>query len=341
MKANTSSNTVHSDCSPFLNWEGGNYESSGERAVLFRSLVATVKFQPALDDSLEATAVELLESVSTNARSFADSFLDSYEQTSDESCDNFLQSILVLISSPNHVITATAMEMLERLIKWCSAKVGLSLVKADLIPQLIPTLNPLSLPFTDAVEIHINLILINRQSLWLATPNGLKQLGIEDEDRQQAVHETILKHVLIPSEKYICHLCVNRYSIVDGEQSERFLLLLARLLEISPFYQPTMDFVLHLPVVLTIPSCLTFFENENSIWAFLISMNNPQREWNEQSLKVQQMWKTVTRMLRMEGIEDVIEEKLRNDQNGDFGGEIVNESIDLNNQLGMNPPEEE
>ncbi|KAK2953073.1 hypothetical protein BLNAU_12062 [Blattamonas nauphoetae] len=230
------------------------------------------------------------------------------------------------------------MEILRNLIFFSSAQVRISLVKADLVPQLITTLNPLSLSFAEAVNVHACLLTILTKSVWLATPYGLQQLGIKDKKEQQAVHETILTQVLVPSEKYIRHLCMNRFSIIDGEQSYYFMSVLARHLEISPYYQPTMDFVLDMPVFLTIPSSLTFFENDTSIWNILFSMLEFQWEWNKHGRDVRQMGKTIHRLLRMEGTEDSIEEKLQNDQNEFDGRLMVANSIGWNNLQGMNLP---
>ncbi|KAK2960281.1 hypothetical protein BLNAU_4834 [Blattamonas nauphoetae] len=257
---------------------------------------------------------------------------------SDGSLTNFVQSIVVLLSTPNQMITTATMEILEALINLCSAKIRLAFFKADLITQLINSLNPQSLSLSDCEDIHINLMKIINCCIWLPTPYGLRTLEIEDGNEQQDVHEIVLTQVLMPSEKNICHLCVNRSSIINGKQSRFFLILLARLLKISPYYRPTLEFVLHMPVFLTIPSCLAFFENDYSIYWFLSYMVDAQREWNDTRGEVQQMWKTVDRMLRTEGIEDVIEEKLPNDQNGDFGQWIVDNSIIWNNLLGMNGP---
>ncbi|KAK2963654.1 hypothetical protein BLNAU_1219 [Blattamonas nauphoetae] len=205
---------------------------------------------------------------------------------------------------------------------WCSSRDQYALVQADLIPQLIITLSAQSLPVADAVDIHTSLLNIIVDSLWLSTPRSLAFLGNQDENGQQHVHETIMKQVVAPSEK-------------------SFLELIARILRISPYYQQTMDFILGLPVFLTIPCCLTFFEYDGSIWCFLHTMNHARWEWNKGRGEVQQMWKKVLRMLRMEGIEDVIEEKLEIDRNGTKGREIVIFSIDWNNLQGMNLSERE
>ncbi|KAK2948588.1 hypothetical protein BLNAU_16487 [Blattamonas nauphoetae] len=233
------------------------------------------------------------------------------------------------------------MEILISLYGWCSPKVRLTLVHADLVPQLIMTLNPLSLSFTEAADIHeylMNSIVLSFKQI---TPYGLAKLGIKDRNEQQAVHKTVFTQVLVPSEKYICHLCTNRNSIINGKQSESFLELLAQLLEQSLYYQPTLDFVLHLPVFLPIPSCLSFFENERSIRQFLRDLVVTLREWNEKGGEVRQIWKTVHRLLRMEDIEDVIDTKLGNDKNASYGRSLVANSISLNNLQGMNIPEQE
>ncbi|KAK2954367.1 hypothetical protein BLNAU_10699 [Blattamonas nauphoetae] len=295
-----------------------------------------MKFQPSLDIYLEAKAVKFLKSVDLNYQKKADAFLNSFGRATDESLTNFIQSIVVLVSSPSQVIATSAMEMLKYLIVYCSATIRLALVKADLMHQLILTLNPLSLSFAEAVDMHINVMKIVQSSLWLTTPYGLSRLKIKGDNAQQAVHETVLKQVLFPSEEYISHLCANRFLIIDGDLSKYFLDLLAQLIWTCPHYQPTMDFVIRMPVVLAIPSCLAFLEENRSFWSFLVFMVNFQWGWNCERGKVRQISKTVHRMLRMEGIADVIEEKLRNDKRGLYGGDIIANSIKWNNQQGMN-----
>ncbi|KAK2945981.1 hypothetical protein BLNAU_19125 [Blattamonas nauphoetae] len=121
-----------------------------------------------------------------------------------------------------------------------------------------------------------------KSTLSLTTPYGLNQLEIEDGNEQQTIHEMVLKQVLAPSEKYICHLCVNRFSIIDPNLSFEFITLLAQLVRISPFYQPTMELVLHLPVLLTIPGCFTFFDDETGFSYSLSCLNVACDEWDKQ-----------------------------------------------------------
>ncbi|KAK2943265.1 hypothetical protein BLNAU_21837 [Blattamonas nauphoetae] len=336
---NSSNDTLSSPyCSAFLNWDE-DVQSVHENAVVFQSLIATLKSTPAFDASLEGKAVNFLESVEPNGRQSADAFLRSIASISDGSLTDFVRSIVVLVSSASQGITLSAMKIVPSLLFWSAADLKLALIEADLIPQIVKNINLQSLSFEEAEDIHINVMKSITNSLWLTTPYSLSQLEIEDDNEQQVVHKTIFEQVLVPSEKYLCHLCMNRTSIIDGDQSYEFMRLLSHLLEISPYHQPTIDFVLPMPVVLSSASCLTFFEHDASIWTFLYLLNKSQREWNAKREAVQQMGRTVHRMLRMEGIDDVIEEKLRNDRNGLRGRSIADESTQLNGLLGMNLPQ--
>ncbi|KAK2958126.1 hypothetical protein BLNAU_6830 [Blattamonas nauphoetae] len=224
---------VSMDSSPFLNWDDAEEPRSElEHAVVFRSLVATLKMHHALDESFETKAVAFLEYVDPQDSESADDFLHSLGRTSGNSSPDFVQSIGVIISSTSQAIIGTTMKMLITLFGSLSVTSLLALIQADLITQIIDTLNPLSFSFVEAEDIHVYLLKILDYSLILATPYYLTRLGIEDDRKQQAVHETILKRVFVPSEKYMWHLCVNNFSIVDGDLSFQFRNLLTRILEI-------------------------------------------------------------------------------------------------------------
>ncbi|KAK2957931.1 hypothetical protein BLNAU_7107 [Blattamonas nauphoetae] len=189
------------DCSLFLSWNQKKPNSENETAVIFLSLIATVKLQPVLNDSLEAKVVKFLEYVDPEDLALTDAFRSSFTSFSDESFTKSINSVKVLLSSCNQAIIAASMKMLDILIRHGSPKLLLALVKANLPLQLIITLNPLSLSFAKTVEIHTGLVNIIRTSLWLSTPYGLEYLKIEDHAEQQAVHKTVLQQVLAPSEQ--------------------------------------------------------------------------------------------------------------------------------------------
>ncbi|KAK2959589.1 hypothetical protein BLNAU_5367 [Blattamonas nauphoetae] len=344
---NTSSSTTHSDLasaplpfsvdsSPFLNWSEDELESEDEKAILFWSLVATVKSQPALDASLEAKAVEFLDSVCPWSTGSADALFNSIASLSDHNFTDIIQSFVVLISYPKQYIVSMSITLLDCLVSSCSAIHVLDLVEADLIPQLINTLNPLSLSLTEADNIHTGLHSILSFCMVLATKEGLFHLEIEDRDEQEAVSETVFKQVLAPSEHYIRHLCVNRISITSYVQWTEFMILLAQLLQISSHYQPTMDCLMNMPVFLTIPSCLTFFESDPSIWHFFTILARSHEEWNEQGGDVRRSGAQIIKSLRAEGMDDVVEQKLRNEKTVDDHDRIADFSTWFGITLGTN-----
>ncbi|KAK2964073.1 hypothetical protein BLNAU_1154 [Blattamonas nauphoetae] len=230
------------------------------------------------------------------------------------------------------------MKMLVNQIWTCSTDHLLLLVKADLIPQIITTLNPLSLSLAEAEDVHTYLLSSINSTVWHATPFGFTYIGIEDRDEQLAIRKAVFEQVLAPSEKYIWHLCTNRFSIIDGDQSKRFLALLAGILAISLSYQPTMNFVLHMPFFLSISSCLTFFELSGSVWCSLYNLLHAQLTWNKQGGEPRRSGTAIFRSLRMEGIEDVNEEKLLNELRRRNERDVVEQGIEWCNLHGMNLP---
>ncbi|KAK2951358.1 hypothetical protein BLNAU_13737 [Blattamonas nauphoetae] len=309
-------------------------ESKNEKARKLRSLADAVQAQPVLDDSQKIEAERFLNSLNLWKEKVIDAFLSNFGQSSVDSSRSFIQIILVLISSADKDISNAAIGMLKRLILRCSAKTRLSLVQTTMIPQLITILNPVFLSFARTSDIHPSLLSIISNSFKLATPDGLTELEIENHDEQQAVSETIFQQVLVPSENYLGHLCVN-YKSIHEWHIDAFQRVLGQLLRISPYYQPTMELVLQMPIIHTIPSCLTFFETDKLILFLLFDITNSYEEWNTARGEFRRMWKTIHRMLRKEGMEDVLEEKLLNDKKVSNGTKIVDWSITLNDQQGM------
>ncbi|KAK2957245.1 hypothetical protein BLNAU_7839 [Blattamonas nauphoetae] len=269
-----------------------------------------MKDNDSVDETLEKKAVR---------------FLRMIRRLSDESISRFVLSLAPtssdesLLTFVEHSLIAATMEILDDLFGTYSAKLHFALLNAELIPHIITSLSPSLLPFADCQDIHTHLISFIESSLWIATSPGLKTLQIEDSIESKSVNETILKHILVPSEGYIHHLCANRWSIVDDDQLYKFMRLLARIIGICPQDQPTMDFVLKLPVITAITSAITFCEFDLIIWRFLDETDKSQREWNKHSHSIGQSVKIVRRHLKMEGFDEVIEQRQQNDKNRDWG----------------------
>ncbi|KAK2950294.1 hypothetical protein BLNAU_14786 [Blattamonas nauphoetae] len=265
--------------------------------------------------------------------------IDLIPSSLDESVKEFLNSIVVPLASTNQPILNASVYRLTDLFGHCSASLLLKLVRADLIPKLVSSLNPSTISFAEAQKIHIPLINFFDSAQWFACHEGLVNVNITDPKEKQAVYETVLKQVLVPFEEYLRHLCANHHSFVDGILSYDFLNLLSRFYHISPSYPPTMDYVASLPISHTVTSCCTIFEDEASIWRFLARMAYFQRAWNEEGGTVRRSGTEHFCSLRKEGFGDVIEQRLLNNTDTQWGWRISRHSIEWNQMLGMNIPE--
>ncbi|KAK2963580.1 hypothetical protein BLNAU_1623 [Blattamonas nauphoetae] len=329
--------SLSTDNSAFMNWDGRQIETMSDRSTVLRSLVAKIKDGHHIDDASEKKAVMLLDQIrpfgSVNVKAFVRGLIVSEPNNY---LTDFVISITVLVSSSKQTIIKGTMLLLEHLFSSSSPTFKLKLIEAQMIPQIITSLNAQSLFVAKAEDIHTPLIRIVNQSLRLITPHGMKSLEIEHQHDQQKVHETVLHQFLVPLEEYLRNCCKRRFSFLAGSQSFGFVVLIQNLLDIYPYYLPTMDFVLSLPVVLTIPSCLTFLENEFIIRYILIHTFDIPEEWNKQTKNPRQAGMKLLLSLRMEGFDDATEQQLQSDKGEYFGSDVVDYSIKLNNLQGNN-----
>ncbi|KAK2949712.1 hypothetical protein BLNAU_15383 [Blattamonas nauphoetae] len=219
--------------------------------------------------------------------------------------------------------------MLSNQVSYSPTEHRLALVKANLIPQLITSLDPLSYSFTDAKDLHISLINVLSKFIQLAPPLEFRHLDSVGHRQQQITHETVLKLVLFPSQAYLRFICANYANIQNNTESDDFMHLLEGLLKSCPDFQPTRNFILALPVSLTISSSLTFIELDSSIAAFLASMVYDERNWIRKGRKYRPSDAEIHRSLQNDGFDDAIEQRLLTVFGGSYRAAIVANSIAL------------
>ncbi|KAK2955223.1 hypothetical protein BLNAU_9775 [Blattamonas nauphoetae] len=219
------------------------------------------------------------------------------------------------------------------------SKTRLSLVTADLIPQLITSLDPLSLSFIEGKDIHLPLMGIFASMFKLAIPAELKDLDLDSPLGQQNINEIVLKHVLIPSEGFIRYFYANRYSIEDNINTYNILFMHYRLIKICANYQPIVDFVLALPVSLTFTSLMSFLEKDTTICQFLEGIVDAQKATIDIDDPSRQPYTSILRSLRMDGLEDVVNQLTVTLLDDYYGRIAVGRSIKLHIASGANLPE--
>ncbi|KAK2944170.1 hypothetical protein BLNAU_20917 [Blattamonas nauphoetae] len=249
----------------------------------------------------------------------------------------FVESIAVLISSSKQKIVESTMDLLSFMIQRGLPDTNLAIAESNLIPQLMLTLHPLSLSFTEE-KIHVYLITILSKLLYFFTPVGHRSLDLYDPEYRPVHRDALLTRLLFPLEEYLHHLCSNRYTIPQGDLTDNFMFLLARLLQICPDFQPTMDFVFTLPVLLTITSSLTFFERDRSVDQFLHGLREYLRFWVYANRQARQSEALVYRSVRSEGLEDAIEQQSRTNTREPCRWVIVEQCLSVQASNGANVP---
>ncbi|KAK2959207.1 hypothetical protein BLNAU_5765 [Blattamonas nauphoetae] len=212
----------------------------------------------------------------------------------------------------------------------------LRLVENDFIPNILAALQPhtLELLSSDKILFDLNrflMILLN-----LASPDSLQRLNITATMHKYNHHELIFRKVVSPLSQYLSHLCHNRYFFGTGNLTKPFLNILDKLLLISPFHAPTLEFLLSHQIVMTAASLLSFIESESAKWNFLASIHTSLIEWKKQGAEVTQSGKQVTEALSSEGLEESIESMLQNDTAGNNQSSVVEYASSILIFLGSN-----
>ncbi|KAK2955024.1 hypothetical protein BLNAU_9955 [Blattamonas nauphoetae] len=325
----------------FLDWNGIPFMSTPTQSSVYRSLVQMVTDNHHFDDDLTNKAVLFLYEFRNAREEPGDSFFDLDKYASHETVKDFVHSVGMLLSAPNQRIVEATMEFLHRMIIIRSKHFLLKLVKADLIPHLLASLNPVSLSFEYAEDVHIHLVSIIGLALLLLHPNDSKQIDVINATDKHNLQETILARVLLPPASYIRHLCANRHLFINGNRSVHLLNFLTRLISLCPYSTPSMRILQSLPVFFTIPSTSAELDMDRALCWILDALVDAQRDWNNDSGDVRKSGRTACRSLVLEGFEDTLERSIQFGSTEDTRKQLTKHSIVLSNMMGMNAQEGE
>ncbi|KAK2943245.1 hypothetical protein BLNAU_21817 [Blattamonas nauphoetae] len=302
------------------------------------TVLQVIKDGHPVDDESSKKAKDLFVQIGNTYSPNSDDFIRGLVPSSHaESAKEFVTSMVVLTSSANQIPVPETLDLLIDLIMSSSSNVHLSLINLNLVPQLLSSLNPQSLSFEDAPDVVLFVASLLSQLLQISSPHSLIKLEIENNWDRSALHDTTLAHLLVPSEGFIRHVCLNRPSFEEKEISLIFMSLLMQILHISPYHPPTMDFIQTLPIVLSIPSMLTSCPSDQSKFYCLTDLLAEQTECIKRDGSNRRSNTIVARFLANEGFSDVLEQMMMADEEGDSGSYIVACSISLSCMFGINP----
>ncbi|KAK2944216.1 hypothetical protein BLNAU_20885 [Blattamonas nauphoetae] len=322
---------------PFLYFDEYTELSFEDKSTIYCSLLNLVKADYPFDDALQDKAIRFLKILGPQRgrQDQANQLVTDLVPSSAGSHAGFVESILTLLSSPHSNVVAAALSFLYRITASSSTEIRCRLVESDLISKVLATFRPhtMSIARNEAIIDDLNIIV--RDCLFLADPYYLRELSITAAFSQFTHREMIFQKVVLPLSQYVAFLISNRL-FLNEDLLDSFMSLLTVLFQIGPFHRPTLDFVVASPIVMAFSSCLSFVEDESTLWFILRDIAQSLGECTEYGPEVVQSAKRMMQALFSEGFEDTLEQMLMNDKDEYSGFCLVRDCHDFTQLLGSN-----
>ncbi|KAK2957783.1 hypothetical protein BLNAU_7217 [Blattamonas nauphoetae] len=308
------------------------------KATIYCSLVALVKAEYPFDKALQDRCVQFLKSLEPKwsfDQDYTAKLVTDLVPSSAGSSSGFVPSIVTLLSLPHSIVVEAALSFLSRTTQVSSSKIQNRLVVSDLVPNLLATFQPHTLPFSQNETILYNLIRIINDCIDLALPWSLRELRITAEVDKLNHREMIFQRVVLPSSQYVT-LLISTRPVLNEDFFRSFMSLLCTHVRICPFHRPTLEFVLASPIVMTFSSCLSFIERDGHLFSHLNLINHSLKDCESEGREVAQSAKRMIQALFSEGFEDTLDQKMMNDKDGNYGLSVVSNCHSISKLLGSN-----
>ncbi|KAK2957813.1 hypothetical protein BLNAU_7247 [Blattamonas nauphoetae] len=281
----------HSKINPlqeqFLNFDPNSELSFEDKSAIYCSLVALVKAEYPFDNALQDKTARFLKNLEPKwgDKQAADRLVTDLVPCSAGSPSGFTESILTLFSSPHSTVVAATLSFINRSTKESSPTIQCRLMKSDLIPNILATVQPQTLSVTGNDTRLDNLIRIIRSFLYLAYPPLLRKLDITAAVDAFNHREIIFQKVVLPSSQFVTFLISNRH-VLDEERSYSFMSLWCTHITIGPFHRPTLSFIAVSPIVMAISSYLSSDEHCSRLRTTLLKINTSIFQWKKEGPEV-------------------------------------------------------
>ncbi|KAK2961659.1 hypothetical protein BLNAU_3457 [Blattamonas nauphoetae] len=328
--------SIKPDEESFLKFDPNSELSFEDKSAVYRSLVALVKAEYPFDNALQDRTVQFLKSLEPMWDApLAEKLITDLIPSSPGSPSGFIDSIVILLSSPHSTIVATAFSYLCKITDSTSIEGQSRLVKSDIVSKAFTTIQPHTLSIAGNEEIFDNLIGIIGNCVKLAFPFFLEELGITEAVDQFNHREMIFQKVVIPSSQFVTFLISNRYTL-SGDLFTSVVSHLHAIIDIGPFHCPTLEFVLASPIVMALSSCLSIVEDNGCLWNFLTKIHDSLDDWRREGTEVIQSGKQMTQALISEAMEATLEQMMKHDKDGIYSYGIANHCDSISLLLGSN-----
>ncbi|KAK2946113.1 hypothetical protein BLNAU_18955 [Blattamonas nauphoetae] len=144
--------------------------------------------------------------------------------SSSGSFSGFFENIITILSSPHSPVISTALSLLHKTTRYLSQEIRYQLVESDLITKVFATVRPHKLPIWGNEAIHNCLIWIVTESIHLAYPFYLRDVGVTPTVDTWTHREIVFQKVVVPSSQFLKYLVSNRHILNEDLHLNRRLL---------------------------------------------------------------------------------------------------------------------
>ncbi|KAK2943975.1 hypothetical protein BLNAU_21121 [Blattamonas nauphoetae] len=275
----------HDDKTPLFLRPLLHFRSFEQESKVYLSLVDFIKEGNNPDNKATEKACAILENITPVLFNEVTSEQVLFElvPTPDGSCSGFTESIVLLLTRSNEMISRSILRLLDGMVSCTSPDIQFDFIATGVFEHLPQA-------FYEQ-ELHLSLLQI--------CFNG-----------NCGKVTTFLDKFFRPIEPFLVFVCNQRRRIAEVENSEAFddfPNLIGTIVECSPFMEEMTQFFLTSPFAVTLLNCLHFYDNDNVTCILLEKLSEGFGQWRKDSSAVQKLGQHIVAKLREEGLTDQIE----------------------------------
>ncbi|KAK2954790.1 hypothetical protein BLNAU_10275 [Blattamonas nauphoetae] len=268
-----------------------------DRSSLSRRDIAKIS-----DKLIDLQPNDLIERVLINS-SFSE------RQANEDVIKQYLEGILVLLSSGYDDLIATTLFLLNRMASFSDPPIGLKLLSFRTMELVLETIKPNSMPFS--VLIHNKILSVITSFVSIVSSNRLSILSSSDPNAITFARNQIFNCCLKPSSAFISFYFQHSTFSATDTTCLPLLTFLGTIMTISPFHAETLEFVLSQQIPLVLVRCLTESEKNSRIHQLLVDAHQTIDTALTDSVECGNNRKKLFRELTVEGMTDDVERRLQ------------------------------
>ncbi|KAK2954884.1 hypothetical protein BLNAU_10214 [Blattamonas nauphoetae] len=329
--------TSSEEYSPFLTWKEKGKFTADSVSAAFVSLVAMVRDGYQFNEEKLKQASTFFSKIErlNPPRSFFAKLLKTMGKDPAASIPTLLDSIIILLASPHHSIFMHSLSFLHKCLDWCSFPNRLTFLSAKLFSRMLSTPFLRDLSAIDNPSILNDVIWMSVSTIQLSF-GTIQSLSTICNTDPETIRDMVLHEVLIPIEPSLVQISRNPHLLSWNDECNATLIFLTRIFEMSPFHQPTLDFICSSRIPMAFQSLLSKVEdvdtNQYIIWKMFENIN----KWKEDGTETVSRGRRLLQTLEGEGFSEGLEQTLLHDESTKYGGLVRYRSFEFMKYLGLN-----